>query len=189
MRISRKDNPPDSKSNKLQAEKQKAKRKEKRKERVAQLKKDFAPILKHLGGLANHSEASTTEPRASTLAQAGISPPSPVSVPSLTQRSPEAATKLLFRHLGNLANPVDPHTTTGEASSLTPPARASSPPLTPIREAEDATAKEEPELVVNISDQERAAPPSPTVSHLKSVVVVVNNRKRTSSRRKPYDRR
>ena len=163
---------------------------------MAQLKKDFAPVLQHLGGLANPSEAPTTEPRASTSAQAGISPPSPVSVPSLTQRSSEAATKPLFHHLGNLANPVDPQTTepvetttTGEASSLTPPARAPSPLLTPVREAEDATAEEDLDLVVNISDQERAAPPSPTVSHLKSVVVVVNNRKRTSSRRKPYDRR
>ena len=107
-RISRKDNPPSSKSNKLQAEKQKAKRKEKRKAKLEQLKKDFGPVLQHLGSLANPVEAQTTDPIASTSSQAGISPPTPVSVPSLTQGSSEAAAPSLFYHLGNLANPVEP---------------------------------------------------------------------------------
>ena len=64
--MSRKDNPPSSKSNKLQAEKQKPKRKEKIKAKLGQLKKDFGPVLQHLGNLANPGETPTNEPTAST---------------------------------------------------------------------------------------------------------------------------
>ena len=246
-KISRKDNPPSSKSNKLQAEKQKAKRKEKRKAKLEQLKKDFGPVLQHLGSLANPVEAQTTDPIASTSSQAGISPPTPVSVPSLTQGSSEAAAPSLFYHLGNLANPVEPppstlvtnntstsvnvpslthrssetaakplfhhpgvlvnpvappttepvaSVSTEEATSPTQPASVSHTPAAQAREAEETELVEEVDLVVNISDQDRAAPPSPTPSRLKSVVVVVGhttrNRERTSShrpRRTPYQRR
>ncbi|KZR97837.1 Uncharacterized protein APZ42_007064, partial [Daphnia magna] len=91
-RISRKDNPPSSKSNKLQAAKQKAKRKEKKKARSEQLNKDFGPVFQHLGCLVNPAETPTTDLNATTPAQADTNPPSSVNVPSLTQKNAKAVT-------------------------------------------------------------------------------------------------
>ena len=212
---------------------------------MTQLKKDFGPVLQHLGSLANPVEAQTTDPIASTSAQAGISPPTPISVPSLTQGSLEAAAPPLFHHLGNLVNPVEPPSNTLAANSpstsvnvpsLThkssegaakpsfhhlsalvnpvgppttepvvpaPPEETTSPtpanvscfPATQERVVEETPLVEEVDLVVDISDQDRAAPLSSTPPRQKSVVVVVehstHNRERTSShrpRRTPYHR-
>ena len=78
-------------------------------------------------------------------------------VPSLTQKSVETATKHLFYHLGNLVNPVE-----------LPPASVSGLSTTQATEAEESTVEEDLELVVNISDQERAVPPSPAPARLES---------------------
>jgi hypothetical protein len=125
----------------LQAEKQKAKRKEKKKARLEQLGKNFGPVLKHLGCLANPAETPTTDLTTNQPAQADTNSPPSVGVPSLTQSSERTVTRTLFHHLGNLANPVEPPTTVPVATTTT----------------EDPTTVED-ETAVNIDNQTRAAP-------------------------------
>jgi hypothetical protein len=146
---------------------------------LEQLSKDFGPILKHLGCLANPAKTPTTDLTTNQPAQADTNSPPSVEVPSLTQSSAQTVTRPLFHHLGNLANPVEPPTSVPAATTPTA----------------DSTSVEE-ETTINIDNHTRAAPTPSTHPRLNSVVIVVENptrhKERTSRhrpRQTPYSHR